>query len=164
MAALSRSVEHAASMSAFRRHFRELAQVIEHQLSSFNAIVYADFLIGEETKVKADPDATLNQIEDCLRNDANVYKRFIEALSMTSSTASVAKVIEDLEKTRAWYLTNASTTKPSQTENEACAFVEAPLEQVRTLIVDTTAPPQFLYRYHQIKTLPWTLSQEHQQQ
>ena len=157
MAALSRSVEHAASMSAFRRHFRELAQVIGHQLSSFNAIVYADFLIGEETKVKADPAATLNQIEDCLRNDPKVYKRFIEALSMTSSTASVAKVIEDLEKTRAWYLTNASTTKSqSQTENEACAFVEALLEQVRTLIGDTTAPPQFLYRYHQIKTLPWT--------
>ena len=131
------SNEHSASVWAFRNHFHDLTLVIKHQLSSFNAIVYAEFLIGEETKEKGNADATLSEIESCLRNDASVFKRFIDALSMTSRTTSVDKVIADLELSRVWYLRNCkppstATKQPKDEEDEGSLVLPAPFEQVNT--------------------------------
>ena len=132
MSTISRlsSRRHSAACRAFRNLYPELKTGIRHELPSVNAKLYGDGLICKETKDKANEDATLDEVEDCLKSDESVFEAFISVLSETSCGVTLVK------KLRSFFEHHLGNREAPLAEDVAAPSLlqYTPSEQVSTIL------------------------------
>ena len=116
-------MSHKAAKSAFRKQYFQLSTGIKEDLGTLNTILYAEGLIGDNTRDKADVNETLKAIEGRLKLEEETFQAFISALEkITNGDLLVKKLRSCYEQELPTSVSTASAADVGGTLGESYVF------------------------------------------